>query len=120
LSRFDCSAAKPDVISSKTVFASTWPGRFASAAPARAAAPRGFPTNRRDRARLRKVPEELRLAWEATAHAVDESPPEPSRWTRATIPEQLAIMVTCRREAEQVELLSRFHDEGLDCRAPLS
>ena len=67
-----------------------------------------------------EVPEELRLAWEATARAVDEAPSEPSRWTRANIPEQFAVMVTCRDEAQQVELLGRFHGEGLDCRALVS
>ena len=67
-----------------------------------------------------EVPEVLRLAWEATARAEDDSPPEPSRWTRATIPEQFAIMVSCRDEAQQVELPRRFHGDGLECRALVS
>jgi hypothetical protein len=33
--------------------------------------------------------------------------------------EQHAILVTCRDEAQQVELLARFHADGLDCRALL-
>jgi hypothetical protein len=66
------------------------------------------------------VPEDLRLAWEATARAAIESPPSPERWPKKTIPEQYAVVVTCRDEAQQVELLTRLHAEGLDCRALLS
>ncbi len=64
------------------------------------------------------VPEELRLAWEATARAAIESPttgrPQPA------IAEQYAVLVTCRDEAQQIELLGRFHAEGLECKALLS
>jgi hypothetical protein len=38
----------------------------------------------------------------------------------AAIPEQYLILVTCRDEKHQVELLSRFQGEGLECRALLS
>jgi hypothetical protein len=65
-------------------------------------------------------PEDLRLAWEATALAAIDSPPPAARWAKQIIPEQYAILVTCRDEAQQVELLSRLHAEGLDCRALLS
>jgi hypothetical protein len=34
-----------------------------------------------------------------------------------TIQEQLLILVTCRDEKEQVELLRRFKDEGFECKA---
>jgi hypothetical protein len=64
-----------------------------------------------------EVPEDLRLAWEATARAAIESPPLPERWAKKAIPEQYAVLVTCRDEAQQVELLTRLHAEGLDCRA---
>src|SRR5438132_11197752 len=67
-----------------------------------------------------EVPEDLRLAWEATALAAIDSPPSAKRWAKKIIPEQYAILVTCRDEAHQVELLTRFHAEGLDCRALLS
>jgi hypothetical protein len=67
-----------------------------------------------------EVPEDLRLAWEATARAAIESPPSPERWAKQTIPEQYAVLVTCRDEAQQVELLARLHAEGLNCRALLS
>jgi hypothetical protein len=73
------------------------------------------------RARLQElvpeVPEELRLAWEATARAALESPPPVGRWTKANLPEQFSIIVTCRDEGQQVELLGRFRGDGLECRA---
>jgi hypothetical protein len=69
---------------------------------------------------VREVPEDLRLAWEATALAAIDPPPPASRGAQKTIPEQYAVLVTCRDEPHQVELLTRFHAEGLDCRALLS
>lgn len=36
------------------------------------------------------------------------------------IPEQYAILITCKSEAEQNRLLDRFVQEGLECRALLS
>jgi hypothetical protein len=36
------------------------------------------------------------------------------------IPEQYLVLVTCRDEKQQVELLARFQAEGLECRALLS
>jgi hypothetical protein len=35
-------------------------------------------------------------------------------------PEQWLILITCRDERQQVELLARFQAEGLACRALLS
>ena len=35
-------------------------------------------------------------------------------------PEQFLVLVTCRDERQQVELLGRFRSEGLDCKALLS
>jgi hypothetical protein len=68
-----------------------------------------------------EVPEDLRLAWEATALAAIDSPREASSAAKANIPEQFAVLiVTCRDEAHQVELLMRFHAEGLNCKALLS
>ncbi len=63
------------------------------------------------------VPEELRLAWEATARAAIELPPSPTGWAKPTIVEQYAVLVTCRDEAQQIELLRRFQLEGLKCKA---
>jgi hypothetical protein len=67
-----------------------------------------------------EVPEELRLAWEATARAALDAPPPESRWEPQTVREQFAVIVTCRDEGHQVELLRRFHDEGLECKALVS
>ena len=67
-----------------------------------------------------EVPEDLRLAWEATALAAIDKPEGASRWAKTNIPEQFAIIVTCRDEPHQVELLMRLHAEGLNCKALLS
>jgi hypothetical protein len=32
-------------------------------------------------------------------------------------PEQFLVLITCRDEEHQVELLERFNEEGLQCRA---
>jgi hypothetical protein len=37
-----------------------------------------------------------------------------------SIPEQYLILVTCRDEKQQAELLHRFRREGLECKALLS
>jgi hypothetical protein len=65
------------------------------------------------------VPEDLRLAWEAAARAAVEEAPA-AWWPQREVPEQYAVIVTCRDEAQQVELLSRFHAEGLECKALVS
>jgi hypothetical protein len=67
-----------------------------------------------------EVPEELRLAWEATARAAIASPPAPERGGKGNLPEQYAVLVTCRDEAHQVELLIRLQQEGLECKALVS
>jgi hypothetical protein len=33
------------------------------------------------------------------------------------VPEQWLVLVTCRDEKQQVELLERFRREGVECRA---
>jgi hypothetical protein len=66
------------------------------------------------------VPDELRLAWEASARAALEAPPPHGGPPPRELPGQFAILVNCRDEAHQVELLTRFHDEGIECRALLS
>ena len=58
----------------------------------------------------------LAAAWEAAAKQVLEREPEPVR----AIPEQFLILVTCRGENQQVELLGRFREEGLECRAMMA
>jgi hypothetical protein len=63
---------------------------------------------------------DLQAAWEATANAnlaALTTPPPPGP---QSIPEQYLILVTCRNEKQQVELLDRFRREGVECKALLS
>jgi hypothetical protein len=60
---------------------------------------------------------ELRTAWESAARAILE--PEPKS-DIDRIPEQFLVLVTCRDEQHQIELLQRFQAEGLPCKALLS
>src|SRR5712692_10780077 len=55
----------------------------------------------------------LALAWQSAAAEVLDR--EPDRLV--AIPEQFLILVTCRDEKQQVELLGRFGAEGLECKA---
>jgi hypothetical protein len=66
-----------------------------------------------------EVPEHLRLAGEATARPASTSRHR-ARRVNQTMAEQYAVLVTCRDEAQRIELLARFHAEGLDCRTLLS
>jgi hypothetical protein len=36
------------------------------------------------------------------------------------VPAQFPVLLTCRDEKKQVELIARFQAEGLDCKALLS
>jgi hypothetical protein len=54
----------------------------------------------------------IAAAWEAAATEVLQREPKPL----SAIPEQFLILVTCRDEKQQVELLGRFGKEGLECR----
>jgi hypothetical protein len=64
--------------------------------------------------------EDLRAAWEAAARACLEGPAERERPAVQAVPEQWYVLVTCRDEKQQVELLGRLSGEGLECRALLS
>src|SRR4051794_35154847 len=66
------------------------------------------------------VSPEMQTAWEAAARACLEVAAPRDRPQVAAIPEQYLLLVTCRDEKHQVELLTRFQAEGLDCRALLS
>jgi hypothetical protein len=64
---------------------------------------------------------ELEAAWQAAAAACLAEPATtkpPHEFT--SIPEQYLVLVTCRDERHQVELLGRLQGEGLECRALLS
>jgi hypothetical protein len=67
-----------------------------------------------------EVPAELQAAWEAAAQAALGPPYEPDKEGVPMGPPQWLVLVTCRDERQQVELLGRFQAEGLDCRALLS
>ena len=63
---------------------------------------------------------DLQAAWEAAANpelAALTAAPRPGE---QDIPEQWLVLVTCRDEKQQVELLERFRREGLECKALLS
>jgi hypothetical protein len=65
------------------------------------------------------VAEELQAAWRAEAEAslaalFSTSPEAPA------VPEQFLILVTCRDEQHQVEVLRRLSNEGLECKALLA
>jgi hypothetical protein len=66
------------------------------------------------------VSPELEAAWRAAAEACLTSAAAPPPRPVEPGPAQFLILLTCRDEKHQVELLTRFHDEGLDCRALLS
>jgi hypothetical protein len=61
---------------------------------------------------------DLQAAWEAAANAVLPEAPKGPGFT--DVPEQFLVLLTCRDEQHQRELLARFQAEGLDCRALLS
>lgn len=59
---------------------------------------------------------EIQALWDSLDHAAKSAPvPEPE-----AIPEQYLILVECRDEDHQTELLQKFHDDGLSCRALIS
>ncbi len=62
---------------------------------------------------------ELDVAWRAAAQAAKDAlkqrPPDP-----LPPPSQFFVLVECAGEREQVELLTRFKEQGLTCRALLS
>jgi hypothetical protein len=69
------------------------------------------------------VPDELAAAWEASARTAQDlangtgpASLDPAR----EIPDQYLILITCRNETHQAELLGRLHGEGVECKALLS
>jgi hypothetical protein len=65
------------------------------------------------------MPEELQEAWRAAAAACLE-PPKGKGFGGGPLAEQWYVLVECRDERQQVELLERFKAEGLTCKAVLS
>jgi hypothetical protein len=60
---------------------------------------------------------ELEIAWRAAAAKTLE--PEPAKAAReaALGPAQFLLVLTCRDEKQQVELLARFRADGIECKA---
>jgi hypothetical protein len=65
------------------------------------------------------VSPDLEAAWRSAAEAaLAAAEPAPPAIDPATA--QFLVLITCRDEKHQVELLGRFHCEGLECKALLS
>ena len=62
---------------------------------------------------------ELKALWENEARKLLAPEPASSPGIQQ-IDEQFLILVTCRDEKEQVELLRRFKDDGVACKALLA
>jgi hypothetical protein len=63
------------------------------------------------------VPDELSAAWDASIKAVQKITADPKE---KEIREQWLVLITCRNEKHQVELLERLGGEGLQCKALMS
>jgi hypothetical protein len=63
---------------------------------------------------------DLQAAWEAAANPELAALTAAPRLGEQDLPEQWLVLVTCRDEKQQVELLERFRREGLECKALLS
>jgi hypothetical protein len=63
---------------------------------------------------------DLQAAWEAAANLTFTAPSKPAAWGPRDIAEQYLILVKCRDEKQQVELLERFQREQLEGKALLS
>jgi hypothetical protein len=61
---------------------------------------------------------ELDDLWQGALDALLEKPLPPA--DAPTVPEQFMVLITCRDEHHQIDLLTRFNQEGLDCKALLS
>jgi hypothetical protein len=59
---------------------------------------------------------DLEVVWQTAAEAGQETLADRMAGD-VSFPEQYLILVTCRDEKQQVELLARFCGEGLECRA---
>ena len=64
---------------------------------------------------LTPAPPELRAVWEADGNLAALTEPAPAGVE--SIPEQWLILVKCRDEKQQVELLEQFGREGVECKA---
>ena len=63
---------------------------------------------------------DLRAAWEAAANPQLAALTADDRPGIVDVPEQWLVLVTCRDEKQQVELLERFRRDGVACKALVS
>jgi hypothetical protein len=63
---------------------------------------------------------DLEAAWRSAAEAALTAPVAPPSQGTNPGPAQYLILITCRDEEHQLELLGRFQGAGLECRALLS
>jgi len=63
---------------------------------------------------------DLELVWRAAADSLLDTPHDRFPAGVDSIPEQYMILVTCRDENEQIRLLQRFSEEGMECKALLT
>jgi hypothetical protein len=91
-----------------------------SIAPLAAVAETRAPIHQRLLARAPVVSPEWKAAWQAAAEACLAASAAPATRAVSPGPAQYLILLTWRDEQQQVELLTRFREEGLDCRALLS
>ena len=63
---------------------------------------------------------ELQAAWQAAAEASLAALDDPLRRPMDAGPAQFYVLLTCKDEHHQRDLLARFQSEGLECRALLS
>ena len=73
--------------------------------------------------RLREIvpepPPNLAAAWQAAAGVVQEEEDSKRRGLGKVLSEAFYVLITCRDEVQQVELLGRFQAKGLPCKALL-
>jgi hypothetical protein len=59
----------------------------------------------------------LEMAWRAAAAKALEPEPDKAAREAPLGPAQFLLVLTCRDEKQQVELLGRFQAEGIECKA---
>jgi hypothetical protein len=64
-------------------------------------------------------PADLLEAWQAAAGVALEEEEVKRRLTGDVLPAVFYVLITCRDEGQQVELLGRFKGEGMECKAVL-
>jgi hypothetical protein len=66
------------------------------------------------------VPDLIEWGFEPKELGIIDEPLAEEKGEPEELPEQYMILIECKNEMEQAELLARFNDEGLQCRALLS